>query len=197
VRRQKGIRIYQAFAPRTSRLSLDERLSKLIMVVATILSPITDKTLRDSLYRLRRQFGDTRTVIENLLRTGDLEQHTIDGQIYLSPAGEMPASGISSTVKFLSPFDPLVWDRKRFEHVWGWPYRFEAYTPKEKRIRGYYAMPLLWNTDIIGWANVKAEDKRLDVELGFIKNRPKSKRFANELEKEVFRLKSFLKFHSS
>ncbi len=56
-------------------------------------------------------------------------------------------------VRFLAPFDPVVWDRRRFEHLWGWPYRFEAYTPSAKRIRGYYAMPLLWCDRVIGWAN--------------------------------------------
>ena len=35
-------------------------------------------------------------------------------------------------VRFLAPFDPVVWDRYRFEHLWGWAYRFEAYTPPAK-----------------------------------------------------------------
>lgn len=47
-------------------------------------------------------------------------------------------------VRLLAPFDPLVWDRRRFELLWGWPYRFEAYTPPAKRKLGYYALPLLW-----------------------------------------------------
>lgn len=56
----------------------------------------------------------------------------------------------SPQVNFLAPFDPLVWDRRRFEHLWGWSYRFEAYTPPAKRVRGYYAMPLLWGERVIG-----------------------------------------------
>ena len=47
-------------------------------------------------------------------------------------------------VRLLTPFDPVVWDRRRFEIFWGWPYRFEAYTPAAKRKLGYYALPLLW-----------------------------------------------------
>ena len=54
----------------------------------------------------------------------------------------------------LAPFDPLVWDRRRFELFWGWRYRFEAYTPAAKRTLGYYALPLLWRDRVIGWANV-------------------------------------------
>ena len=55
-------------------------------------------------------------------------------------------AGPSSTtrVRLLAPFDPVVWDRRRFELFWGWAYRFEAYTPVAKRKLGYYALPLLW-----------------------------------------------------
>jgi hypothetical protein len=49
-----------------------------------------------------------------------------------------------------------VWDRRRFEHLWGWAYRFEAYTPAPKRVRGYYALPLLWRDRVIGWGNLAA-----------------------------------------
>ena len=47
-------------------------------------------------------------------------------------------------MRLLAPFDPVVWDRRRFEMFWGWAYRFEAYTPAAKRQLGYYALPLLW-----------------------------------------------------
>ena len=49
------------------------------------------------------------------------------------------------------PFDPVVWDRRRFELLWAWGYRFEAYTPLSKRRLGYYALPLLWGDRVIGW----------------------------------------------
>src|SRR5918996_819013 len=56
--------------------------------------------------------------------------------------------------RLLAPFDPVVWDRRRFELLWGWAYRFEAYTPVAKRVRGYYALPLLFGTRAIGWGTV-------------------------------------------
>jgi len=43
-------------------------------------------------------------------------------------------------VRLLAPFDPLVWNQRRFEHLWGWTYRFEACTPLVQRRFGYYAM---------------------------------------------------------
>ncbi|MCE7082382.1 winged helix-turn-helix domain-containing protein [Streptomyces sp. ST2-7A] len=43
----------------------------------------------------------------------------------------------------LSPFDSLIWDRRRTERIFGMAHRLEAYTPKEKRVHGYFAMPVL------------------------------------------------------
>ena len=77
------------------------------------------------------------------------------------PAGEHPARAATrrdDAVRLLAPFDPVVWDRRRFELFWGWPYRFEAYTPAPKRKLGYYALPLLWRDRVIGWANVSVRN---------------------------------------
>jgi uncharacterized protein YcaQ len=74
----------------------------------------------------------------------------------------------------LAPFDPLVWDRRRFELFWGWDYRFEAYTPPSKRRFGYYALPLLWRDDVIGWANAANVAGTLRVDVGFAKSRPRA-----------------------
>lgn len=50
----------------------------------------------------------------------------------------------------LSPFDSLVWDRPRTERIFGFTHRLEAYTPKQKRIHGYFAMPLLAGGRLVG-----------------------------------------------
>ena len=72
------------------------------------------------------------------------------------PAEEPPPerAAADDAVRLLAPFDPVVWDRRRFELLWGWAYRFEAYTPAPQRQLGYYALPLLWRDQVIGWGNL-------------------------------------------
>jgi uncharacterized protein YcaQ len=134
-----------------------------------------------------------RTTLRDLQRAGELERQVIDRVPYLWPSiGKLPEEP-PSTVRFLAPFDPLVWDRRRFEHLWGWRYRFEAYTPPAKRIRGYYAMPLLWRDSVVGWVNARIEGERLNIEAGFVEKRPDDAGFEDELSTEIARLETFLR----
>jgi uncharacterized protein YcaQ len=98
------------------------------------------------------------------------------------------------TVRLLAPFDPLVHDRGRFERLWGWAYRFEAYTPVPKRKLGYYAMPLLWRDCVIGWANLSVNNDELRADIGYVESRlPREPTFKRELEAELNRVRQFLR----
>ena len=95
-------------------------------------------------------------------------------------------------VRLLAPFDPVVHDRDRFELLWGWTYRFEAYTPAPKRKLGYYAMPLLWRDRVIGWANLSLNNGELAYDLGYVNAPPRDRTFKRELQEEINRIQVFL-----
>jgi len=98
----------------------------------------------------------------------------VDGQLWFWPQGEKPVAArhlVDDRLRFLAPFDPVVWDRRRFQLFWGWEYKLEAYVPAYKRRMGHYAMPILWGEQILGWANLKVVDGRLQHELGFADTR--------------------------
>jgi uncharacterized protein len=65
----------------------------------------------------------------------------------------------SGLVHILSPFDPLVIQRKRTELFFGYGHRFEAYVPKEKRLFGYFALPVLAGDDIVAAIDLKTDRK--------------------------------------
>ena len=73
----------------------------------------------------------------------------------LEPAGE----GDPGLVHILSPFDPLIIQRKRTELFFDYEHRFEAYVPKEKRLFGYFALPVLVGDDIVAAIDLKTDRK--------------------------------------
>jgi uncharacterized protein YcaQ len=118
----------------------------------------------------------------------------IDGVDWVWPAGERIARREpDDMVRLLAPFDPVVWDRRRFELFWGWAYRFEAYTPPAKRKLGYYALPLLWRDAVIGWANLATRNGTLTSDIGHVTGRaPRGHLFRRELDAELERMRHFL-----
>lgn len=70
-------------------------------------------------------------------------------------AGKLTAT--HSTV--LSPFDPVVWDRKRAEQLFDFSYRLECYTPAAKRQYGYFVLPLLHHGQLVGRMDAKMHRK--------------------------------------
>ena len=195
-KRQDGIRIYAAAAPHQSEIDPEERARRLVLLVAKVLAPISPTSLGGALALMRHRnpgLGKMAPIVQSLLKTGALEAEPIDGETYLRPTPTTtPAPPARRDVRILAPFDPLVWDRRRFEHLWGWPYRFEAYTPPARRQMGYYAMPLLWGDAIIGWANITLPAGRLDAEIGYAGHPPRSIAFQRALDAELARMELFL-----
>lgn len=198
VRRERGIRIYAAhqhgLGPAGSA-ARRERIDALVDVAVHIYAPLPARSLATLVSRLRYAVPQWRGELKNALKRAKerLGQTRVDGVDWYWPAGEDPTrSAPPDAVRLLAPFDPVVWDRARFEMLWGWAYRFEAYTPAPKRKLGYYALPLLWRDRVVGWGNLAVKAGELQADLGYVASPPAEPAFHCELEAELDRLRAFL-----
>jgi hypothetical protein len=199
VRREAGIRIYglneRAPGPLDAR-ERRRRLDALVDVVVNIYAPLPAASLSYAVRRLRYavpQWSNELTAA--LQRAKQRLAHARIGRVdWYWPAGEKPgAVEPDDTVRLLAPFDPVVWDRRRFELLWNWAYRFEAYTPLPKRRWGYYALPLLWRDAVIGWANASVAGRDLTIDVGYVAGKqPRARRFRQALADEGARVRAFL-----
>ena len=198
VRREGGVRIYAARPPADNPLDREARRTRidaLVDAVVNLYAPLTAQGLSTVVRRLRYAVPRWRAAIPAALARAKrrLARARIDGVEWYWPADERPADASTPTaVRLLAPFDPVVWDRARFEIFWEWSYRFEAYTPAAKRKLGYYAMPLLWMDHVIGWGNLAVPGGELDADLGFVESRPRDHEFTRQLDAELQRLREFL-----
>ena len=195
--RVAGVRRYEVAPPLGEPLDPDDRLRALALLVARALAPAPVASLSPAVslmvpwLRAPRDRPGGLPVIRDLVDRAELEAVDVQGTRYVWPADLAPVEvDPPARVRFLAPFDPVVWDRRRFARLWGWEYRFEAYTPVPKRVLGYYAMPLLWRDRVIGWANCAGAGS--DVEVGYVDRAPTGGTYAKALDAEIERLRSFL-----
>jgi uncharacterized protein YcaQ len=198
VRREKGIRIYAEHnheaAPRGAA-ERRARIDALVDVLVKIYAPLPGPSLTYYVRRLRYAVPQwQKELTAALQRAKKRLTHAHVGKVdWYWPTDENPDdAAIPEVVRLLAPFDPVVHDRDRFELLWGWTYRFEAYTPAAKRKLGYYAMPLLWRDRVIGWANLSVKNVELHHDLGYVYDPPSDRNFKRELDAEIDRMRVFL-----
>ena len=198
-RREAGIRVYRVRPPMAPHATQPRaRLDALVDVLVAQYAPRPARTLSILVRRLRYAAPQlARGIDATLARAKRRLAHAhVDSVEWYWPSGESPleiTGAIDGEARLLAPFDPIVWDRDRFERFFGWPYRFEAYTPPAKRKLGYYALPLLIGDDVIGWGNVTMENGRLAPDIGYVRGaRPRSRAFARALDDEIARMQAFL-----
>jgi uncharacterized protein YcaQ len=196
-RREGGIRLYTVRTPTPPPENALAAHDALIDAVVSLYAPLPAATLGKLLSHLGGGVPQWRHLRSAALRRAQarLRKHRIGGVDWYWP--EPPSLWIRQEpprVRLLAPFDPLVWDRTRFEVLFGWTYRFEAYTPAAKRTRGYYALPMLWGEAMVGWANAKLDDGgALDVQAGFVSGKPpRDVAFRRAFDDEIDRLRAFL-----
>lgn len=200
-RRDGGTRVYALREPDAAPLDADEidrRLDRMLDLLVHKYAPLPEASLRQLMSYLGRgvpQWHAARaaTLARSRARLGGAR---IDGIDWIWPADESPQSRRwrpDAGVRLLTPFDPVVWDRRRFELLWDWRYRFEAYTPAPKRTLGYYALPLLWGDRVIGWGNVSVVGGALDARFGYVAGKtPRDAAFRDGLDAELGRMRVFL-----
>lgn len=116
-------------------------------------------------------------VLSGVVQRVEVQGWTAPGYVHHQHA-ELLQKALSGQLRathttLLSPFDPLVWDRERASTLWGFDYRIECYTPEEKRTYGYFVLPILHRSALVGRLDAKAhralgvfEVKALFVEEG-------------------------------
>lgn len=200
VRRDSGTRVYAAadHAPADdSPAARAQRAAALIELVVRKYAPLPAASLTYLTRLLGYGAPHLRSEAQAAMKLAreHLASVQLDGTTWYWPADENPASrrhAPDEQVRLLAPFDPIVWDRRRFELLWGWTYKFEAYTPAPQRKFGYYALPLLWGDQVIGWGNLSVTDVRLVHTLGYATKAPRNALYRRELDAELARMRSFL-----
>ena len=200
VRRDGGTRVYAVrdAALAVTAAEIDARMDALIDLIVGKYAPLPDASLGQLVAYLGNgvpQWKDARKAALARARLR-LQRARVDGIDWLWPADERAESRRwkpDNQVRLLTPFDPVVWDRRRFELLWGWAYRFEAYTPPAKRKLGYYALPLLWGDRVIGWGNLSVAGGALSAQLQYVEGRaPRDAGFVDGLDAELGRMRVFL-----
>jgi uncharacterized protein YcaQ len=108
--------------------------------------------------------AQVRRLIEARVRRGELVPVALEGagkqEHWARPELlEDGCNAVSELVHILSPFDPLIIQRKRTHLYFDYGHRFEAYVPKEKRVFGYFALPVLAGDNIVAALDLKTDRK--------------------------------------
>ena len=103
-------------------------------------------------------------------------------------------ASLKPRLEFLAPLDPMLWDRKLIEAVWGYRYSWEIYTPVVKRKYGYYVLPVLWGDRLIGRIEPKADRKAKSLTVQNVWLEPgvrRTKKLSGQIDRAVQRLARF------
>ncbi|HJM99693.1 MAG TPA: crosslink repair DNA glycosylase YcaQ family protein [Acidimicrobiales bacterium] len=144
-------------------------------------------------FRIRH--SDTKRFLNELVESGKIREIAVEswgGKGYIPNTFKIPKEIKASTV--LTPFDPIVWNRKRLERLFNFSYKLEIYKPKAKRQYGYYVMPYLLDDKIVARFDLanKRETQSLHVIGAFVEKESDPGKVGECAHKELSAFASFL-----
>ena len=147
----------------------------------------------------RRTPGKTHLMFEELVEEGRLEKVSVEG--WTQPAFTIPGVRVPRAVDgraIVSPFDPLLWERKWTRSVFGFEYQIEIYVPAAKRIHGYYVLPFLMGDRFAARVDLKADRKTstLIVHAAYIEPGLRPAAVAQALSEELRSMAAWLSLES-
>jgi uncharacterized protein YcaQ len=143
----------------------------------------------------RMPAADVRPNLPTLISNGDLRVVRVEGwrePVYLHREARLP--GRVEARALLSPFDPVIWHRPRAARLFGFEYRFEIFTPREKRRWGTYVLPFLHGDRLVARVDLKADRpaRCLQVLAAFSEDHAEPAEIAPDLATELRVLASWL-----
>ncbi|MCZ2856803.1 MAG: winged helix DNA-binding domain-containing protein [Candidatus Bathyarchaeota archaeon] len=152
---------------------------------------------------LKLKASQRKTIVKELVEEDKLFPVKIDGvkQVYYvlkehSSLLENSGASLSEKVHFLAPLDNLLWNRRMISEIFDFDYAWEVYKIPEKRVYGYYVMPILYGTRFIGRLDPKLDrqGQKMIINSLLLEQKDFDKDLMNELGES---LKRFLEFHDT
>ena len=141
-----------------------------------------------------------RPILKEMVAAGEALEVSVEGwkdKAYLDPEAATPRK--IEGVALLCPFDPVVWHRARTERLFDFHYRIEIYTPEPKRVFGYYVFPVLFDGELVGRLDLKADRARsaLLVRGSYLEAGQDPKRIAPRIKEELATMADWLQLEST
>ena len=147
--------------------------------------------------------SETRTkAYDTLLKRGELVELEAEGirwPLYMDSSKiellelALSPQELAPRCEFLAPLDNMLWDRKLIEALFGFNYRWEIYTPADKRQYGYYVLPILYGEELVGRIEPVYEKKTKELSIKNVWHEPGKKLPQRALDQAI---KRFERFHN-